>query len=176
MIMDAKKILKENGQALMEFVIFLPFMMMMYMTILAMGNAINGSINQQKVTRAYFYYRAAHNSTMPRPRRDGIEPADGWNSFGMQIMGWSEKLAGSNGNTPFAPCYRFELPFEGVAGGTSCDETYTEPATQLVRVRTVYGICGATYIKNTSTQENVRQPANSSPFTVTSNIACLIED
>ena len=48
---------KQQGQALVEFIIFLPFMLMMYTVVITLGDAINGSINQQKATRAYFYYR-----------------------------------------------------------------------------------------------------------------------
>jgi len=143
--MDAKrkKILNEKGQGLVEFLLFLPLMLMLYSTLLALSNSINGSINQQKITRGYFYYRLQNNSTLPVPRRDNQgEPSDSWKVFGMQIMGWSEKLLD---NQPVAPCYKLNLPF-AEKEEDSCDDAYKETATQFIRVKTVYGVCGATYV------------------------------
>ena len=170
--MDAKVILKDDGQAVLEFILFLPFMIMMYFTILSIGNAINGSINQQKATRAYFYYRAANNSNLPRPRRagDSAEPSNNWRTFGMQIMGWAEKF--EDDSNPVAPCFKFNLPFEG-GEDDSCDNPYTGTSTQFIRVQTVYGICGATYTTDGSNQK-VRHPRGSFPPVVTSGEACLI--
>lgn len=151
MIMAVKKIKKldvlgnENGQAIMEFLLFLPFMLMMYSVSMSLSNAINASINQQKITRSYFYYRNMNNSTIPRPRRDGQIPSESWKVFGTQIMGWNEKLVA--GENPLAPCFKFALPLgEGV--GDSCEDSYSKLSTQYIRVQTVYGVCGATYVKD----------------------------
>jgi hypothetical protein len=154
MIMAAKKdesqINNEDGQALIEFLIFLPFMLMMYSVSMSISNAINASINQQKIARSYFYYRLANNSTFPRPRRDDIEPSQNWNVFGFQIMGWSEKLLNEN---PVAPCFKFAVPL-GDGEDDKCEDTYSGSSTQFIRVKTVYGVCGATYIK----QDNYNIP------------------
>lgn len=146
MIMDAKKLFKflenDKGQSIVEFVIFLPFLLMMYTTIMSIANAINGSINQQKVTRTYFYYTLQNNSTFPRPYRDGgAQPYNFWTQFGMQIMGWTEKLVNEE---PVMTCYKFKLPL-GKKADDSCEKAYTERTTQFIRVGTVYGACGATY-------------------------------
>ena len=146
MITVARKCLdNDNGQAIMEFLIFLPFILMMYSVVNSLGNAINASINQQKITRGYFYYRLSNNSMYPRPRRDSIEPADDWQVFGMQINGWMERL--ENGATPVAPCFKFALPL-GEGNEDGCDDKYTGRSSQFIRVKTVYGLCGATYSKN----------------------------
>lgn len=176
MTMAAKKIkiLDHKGQALIEFVLFLPFMMMMYMSILTIGNAINGSINQQKITRGYFYYRLSNNSTMPRPLRDPSrpEPSEGWSIFGMQIIGWADKFEGRN---PVSACYKFALPFED--SEEECDDKFTETKTPFIRTETVYGLCGATYQKHTGSNQNVRHPDSADGFDPTLVIrqpACLI--
>ena len=169
--MDAKKNIKsEDGQALIEFVLFLPFMMMMYMTILSIGSGINGSINQQKVTRGYFYYRLSNNSMMPRPRRDGgTEPHQAWKVFGMQIMGWAKDFEGSS-NTPVSPCFKFALPFDD--SDEECAGTFSEQKTQFIRTETVYGVCGATYLNQNN--QVIRQPYGTNPTAVISPDACSI--
>lgn len=146
--MDAKEKKQPNqkGQGIVEFLIFLPFMIMMYSVTLSISNAINASINQQKVTRAFWHYRNMNNSTVPRPRRrDDGEPSDNWSKFGMQIMGWAASLRGDS-NTPIAPCFRFSLPL-GESRDDECEETYEGTSSQFIRVQTVYGICGATYAR-----------------------------
>ncbi len=139
-----KKFLTEKGQSLVEFLLFLPFMIMMYSVVHSVSNAINASINQQKATRGYWTYRNQNNSTIPRPRRGNIEPANNWKVFGMEIMGWATELQG--GQYPIAACFKFNLPF-GTDVEDECDEGYNEEKTQFIRVKTVYGVCGATYVK-----------------------------
>lgn len=171
MITVVKKILvNSNGQALVEFLLFLPFMLMLYATISSIGNAINGSINQQKAARAYFYYVNQNNSTIPKPiPNNPVE--DDWKLFGMQIIGWKEKFA--DGTTPVATCYKFELPL-GETTDDSCDDGYSGKTTQFIRVGTVYGVCGATYSNNG--KEIILLPGNSNLLTAVSSVqGCLIE-
>jgi hypothetical protein len=148
----------EDGQALIEFLIFLPFMLMMYSVSMSISNAINASINQQKIARSYFYYRLSNNSTFPRPRRDTAEPSTSWKVFGFQIMGWSEKLLDQN---PVAPCFKFNVPL-GDGQEDGCEDTYSGASTQFIRVKTVYGVCGATYIKRDNF--NIPYPAGALNF------------
>ena len=65
----------QKGQALIELIIFLPLMFMFYSMISGFANAINGSINQQKIARSYFYYRLQNNSTIPKPDADAAMDA-----------------------------------------------------------------------------------------------------
>lgn len=131
----------QKGQALIELIIFLPLMFMFYSMIAGFANAINGSINQQKITRSYFYYRAQHNSTLPKPDVD--KTFTNWKTFGMYIIGWREYFA-AGGQKPVSPCYKLTVPL-GTNGTDNCEEPYTTPNTQYIRVQTVYGICGTTY-------------------------------
>ena len=156
MIMDVKKKKKinEKGQSLIEFLLFLPFMVMMYSVTQAISNSINASINQQKITRAYFYYRNHGNSTVPKPRREGSDPSTGWRVFGQEIMGWSVKLL--NEKNPVAACFKFNLPL-GNEADDKCEDSYTKLTTNFIRVQTVYGLCGATYTKD-GTGQNISYP------------------
>ena len=137
----------QNGQALIELIIFLPLMFMFYSMIGGFANAINGSINQQKITRAYFYYRVQNNSTLPKPDKE--KTYRNWKTFGMYIIGWKDYFA-AGGESPVAPCYELKLP-TGRGTSDKCEEAYPQATTQLIRVQTVYGVCGATYEKFDST-------------------------
>jgi hypothetical protein len=131
---------KQKGQALIELIIFLPIMFMLYSLISGFANAINGSINQQKVTRAYFYYRAQNNSTIPKPDVGRI--FINWSKFGMFFIGWKEYF--SSGDLPMLPCYKVSIPMKATATD-KCEEKYTKTTSQYIRVGTVYGMCGATF-------------------------------
>lgn len=148
--MDVKKIkniLKnEKGQGLIEFFLFLPFILMMYSICLSLASSLNSAINQQKVTRGYFYYKMSNNSMVPSPARGGgaeIPEQNNWTEFGMHINIWGEEfLQGSN--SPKATCFKFEVPL-GKSIDDSCDQSYSEFTTQYIRVSTAYGICGASF-------------------------------
>ena len=133
----------QNGQALIELIIFLPLMFMFYSMIAGFANAINGSINQQKVTRAYFYYRVQGNSTVPKPSGDTHR---NWGTFGMYFIGWKDYFLSGNGEAgkPVAPCYKLTVPLRANSSD-KCEDKYTTPTTLYIRVQTVYGICGSTY-------------------------------
>lgn len=129
--------LNQKGQGLFEFLLFLPFMLMMYQIFLSLGNAINGSINQQKATRGYMYSRIKNNSTLPSPQ-NALDT--GLKQYGLYFTGWREKL---EGDTPLAPCYAFKTFLK--TAPEKCEDKYTGPTTQLIRVETVVGICATTY-------------------------------
>lgn len=164
------KFLNEKGQSLVEFVLFLPFMLMTYSIIMNVSNAINASLNQQKVTRAYFYYRMQNNSTIPKPRRDGNEPSGSWGTFGMQIIGWAAEI---ENNLPVAACFKFNIPL-GQAKKDKCNQGYNTETTQFIRVGTVYGVCGATYLN--SNGSTLRLPTGGVPgISVINDNSCLID-
>lgn len=131
----------EEGQALIELIIFLPLMVTLYSVIGGFASGINGSINQQKATRAYYFYRAQNNSTTPGPK--SFENFSVLKSLGMFHVGWKDKFV--NGRQPLMPCYKISIPFKDKPAD-DCEESYTDPKTLWVRVGTVYGICGGTYV------------------------------
>jgi hypothetical protein len=141
MMMDAKK--AQSGQALIELIIFLPLIFALYGMISGFAGAINGSINQQKITRAYYYFRIQNNSMVPFssvPSSGGSGPK--WQKFGMSFVGWAEQYF--NEDNPVMPCYEVSIPLSAKPTD-KCEEKYTEDQTQFIRVGTAYGICGATY-------------------------------
>lgn len=158
----------QKGQALIELIIFLPLMFLVYSLVAGFASAINGSINQQKITRAYFYYRIQNNSTIPIPERDMSV-----SKTGMFFIGWREKFA--QGDNPVMTCYKISLPL-GQTDDKSCDEAYEENSTQFIRIGTVYGVCGGTYVKEeTSYVLSPNYLRNAQTFTqVTNRDSCLI--
>lgn len=140
------KLLRKNqkGQALVEFLVFLPFMLMIYSVTHSMSNAIFASINQQKALRGYFYFKTAGNSHIPAPTAGaGGDFFSDKRQFGFQAFGWMERL---DGEEPVAPCFKFNLLL-GQDDEDECEESYSEPTTQFIRVMTVYGVCGASYVR-----------------------------
>jgi hypothetical protein len=179
--MAAEKLKNQSGQALMEFIIFLPFMLMLYTVVIILGDAIHGSINQQKATRGYFYYRIQNSAHITRPFRAGGAPVfTNWQTFGMFFLGWADYL--ENSANPVYPCYKLNLPFAAAAGDV-CNSTYSGavPTTQFIRVGTVYGLCGASYARSMNTtgaSEYSEQPqsgnADELVTSVTGESSCLI--
>lgn len=138
-MMDVDMKNKESGQALIELIVFLPLMITLYSVIAGFASSINGSINQQKVTRAYFYYRIQNNSNIPGPKSGDW---DTWKQFGMFYIGWKERFEGES--QPVMPCYKVSIPFKNEPAD-QCGEKYDVQQTTWVRVGTIYGYCGATY-------------------------------
>lgn len=167
--------LDEEGQALIEFIMFFPFLLMMYSVTMSIANSINASINQQKQTRAYFYYRLQNNSMAPTPEPERNDPVN-FTTFGQHVNLWGVKLVGGDtSGKPLASCFKFNVPL-GSTEGDSCEESYSNQTTQYIRVGTAYGICGATYQNENGHYVRLpnyssRAPAN----TVVSEAACLVQ-
>lgn len=133
----------QRGQALIELIIFLPLIVTLYSVISGFAGAINGSINQQKIARSYFYFRVQNNSTIPFPAGS----KSNWKIFGFYFIGWMEQFYSKADETPVHPCYKVSIPFKDDVKD-KCDEAYTDTRTLWVRVGTVYGVCGATYMND----------------------------
>lgn len=162
----------QKGQALIELIIFLPLMFMFYSMISGFANAINGSINQQKITRAYFYYRIQNNSTIPKP--SGSTYAS-WKQFGMFFIGWKDYFESGEDESgrPVAPCYRLTVPLSANADD-KCETKYTTPTSQFIRVQTVYGVCGATYERHDSVVQPVPDFSGGDFTNLITRSSCLI--
>lgn len=149
----------QKGQALIELIVFLPLMLTLYSVIGGFANSINGSINQQKIARSYFYYRVQNNSTIPGTKSGAYQE---WRQFGMFYIGWKDKF--ESGDQPVMPCYKINIPFkEDPSDG--CEQPYTKTNTLWIRVGTVYGICGGTYI-NQNNQVSLAPDLAGVPFSV----------
>lgn len=138
MLKNIKKI-NQEGQALFEFIAFIPFLLMLYSITLTISNSLNASINQQKSTRSYFYYLNQNDSRFPTADREY-----NFSFFSMSIIGWATEL---EAQVPVAPCFELQIPI-GDIEGDECKSAYSEDKTQFIRVGTVYGLCGASYVNN----------------------------
>jgi hypothetical protein len=131
----------QKGQALIELIIFLPLIITLYSVISGYANSINASINQQKITRAYFYNRIQNNSTIPGPNLVKDEYS-AWKQFGMFFIGWKDYFKGAG--VPVMPCFKVTIPFKD-SPKDKCEDAYTQEKSLWIRVGTVYGICGTTF-------------------------------
>lgn len=163
-----KKLKNEKGQALIELIVFLPLMITLYSVIGGLASSINGSINQQKVTRAYFYYRIQNNSTIPTPKSGAW---DTWKKFGMFFIGWKDYF--QSGETPVMPCYKVNIPFRN-SPADKCEDSYSEPKTLWVRTGTVYGVCGGTYFYQGANQVTLAPNSGYRMEEVIDRSSCLI--
>jgi len=135
----------QEGQAIFEVLVFLPLLIFLYTILFNVGNSINVSINQQKVTRRYFYYLIKGNSYLPS-QADLQSFKDGYVSVGMSVIGFKDKTdGGAATGSPLAPCFKFNSFLTGSTDETCEEATEEERATSFIRVFTAYGICGETY-------------------------------
>ena len=139
-----KKYSRNRGQAIFEFLVFLPFMLLLYFSLMSLGNSINGSINQQKIVRGYYFARIKGNPMIPRKEHT----LPNWSQVGMFMIGWAEDYSGGGGGgSPIAPCYKLQSLVSSSSEGTeSCKSSYRRPTTNFIRVYTAFGLCGATYV------------------------------
>lgn len=134
----------KKGQAVFEFLIFLPFYMALYVITISISNSLNGSINQQKLTRGYFFARIKNNSMVPNIDQINLR---GVTSIGLVSLGWRKETVGGDGNgVPIAACYKIQALTKGSVNDR-CDDKPNGKTTQYIRIKTMFGLCGATYLK-----------------------------
>lgn len=142
-----KKIINnKKGQAVFEFIIFMPFLMVMYSIIYTIGNSVSGSINQQKATRGYYYSLVRGNSYVSS-YTDLLE-LSGFqiDNVGFSAVGWREKSANAGKNS-FAPCFSFtSLMKSGVDDECDTRDKQSE-SSRHIRLYTFYGVCGPRFTK-----------------------------
>ncbi len=138
----------EEGQALFEFIIFLPFLIYLFSIMVNVTNAINGSINQQKAVRGYMFNSIKGNAMAPTMEDLlGTYQGGGISTGSAFSIGWKERIEG--GVSPYAPCFKF-VRFLGSPTNETCDDpsgAEEELKSSYIRVFTFYGLCGATYTK-----------------------------
>ena len=159
LIMVAENKLDQKGQAIFEFIIFLPFLLILLSIMITFATSINGSINQQKVTRGYFFYRAKGNSYIPSPH----EVTSTLRLVSMRFVGWAERLEGSGGaGAPYAACYKMSSLI-GFSNSETCDSKLNgNTTTSFVKPKTVFGLCTNSYMYNGSEYTHRIEDANCS--------------
>ena len=143
----------EDGQAIFEFLVFLPLFIFLSLVIFVFGHAINVSINQQKVTRGYFYYVTANNSFAPG--KSVLKTLNNVDKVSQDSIGWREKV---QNDTPFAECLALPTFLGGNKQDSDCDVPDIDDGSgtprfqfnklKMIRIYTVYGTCTTTYVKN----------------------------
>lgn len=137
----------EDGQSLFELIVFLPVLLLILTVMVTVGNAINSSINQQKVTRSYYYYVLRGNSL-------GLNAIDlkeygqtsSMSNVGMFAIGWRRSDPGQSNEEVFATCFRFSTLFSGDSQDVNCDEpNVSGQKTSIIRLYTAYGLCTEVY-------------------------------
>lgn len=148
MMMDAKTKDKKNGekgQALFEFIVFIPLILILLSLFMTINSALNASINQQKFTRSFFYNLNQNDSRLPNKNALDSIKGDGAMSASMFALGWRESTKGA---IPVAPCFKIKTFFGNPSEEQCSPGEKGKMTTQFIRVKTVYGICGATYMLN----------------------------
>jgi hypothetical protein len=140
---DNGKESNNSGQATFELIIFMPFFIVLFTTFIIVGSSINGAINQQKLTRGYYYYLERGNSFSPDYGSLMQLQSKGVNYVGMNSIGWKDKYKRGT-ESPVASCYRMS---SFIAGNTdeTCEEKIKEKKTSIIRALTVYGLCTANF-------------------------------
>ena len=136
---------RERGQAVIEFLIFFPLMLVLYFILITLGNAINSGINQQKIARGYLYNTIQNDSYGLSNNLLKIFYGDGVTKAGMFAIGWAEYM---DGEVPIAPCFKL-APL--TTRTENSDETCLTRAdakktSKYIRLKTAYGICTESYI------------------------------
>lgn len=156
-----KKQIKKSkqGQALLELLLFLPFILLLFPAMIVVTNSLNGGINQQKITRGYFYKDVSNNSMAPTQKRLIHWRNETLTEMSAFSIGWYEKMS-TRGRFPISTCYKVP-PLVRSETGEGCEDTQlidpVERQTSFVRIYTVYGICGENYHSKEGTFERAWQ-------------------
>lgn len=137
----------EQGQSLFEFIIFLPFLLVLFAVYNALANSINGSINQQKAVRGYYWFLVGNNSYMPL--KSDLERVAPNNFMGLFAIGWRDRKL--DGDVPGAPCYELKTVVPADPNDSCDDSIDGSTTTNFIRIYTVYGACGASWRKTEGT-------------------------
>ena len=134
----------ENGQAVFELIMFVPFLIYFLTLLFNSGSAINGSINQQKATRGYFHFIIKGNSYLPVAGDLARHAENGLISVSAASIGWAESRP-SDGEQ-FGTCYKYSTLYS--KSTETCEEkSQDESSSIFVKPLTFYGVCSATYVQ-----------------------------
>lgn len=151
------EILNDKGQAIVEFIVFLPIMLVTYTLIVTVTASINASINQQKATRSYFYRFMKQNSYAPLVSTIGSETFRNIKNLGMYSIGWHIK---SDDNARYAECFKLNGILNEDNGETCDRPARGSTQSNFIRVFTFYGICSANYVRADGSDEFIHDQQN----------------
>ncbi|OFZ20796.1 MAG: hypothetical protein A2202_06560 [Bdellovibrionales bacterium RIFOXYA1_FULL_36_14] len=132
----------KSGQSIVEFMIFLPLIMIIFLMTITISASINGSINQLKATRGYFYFLTKGNSRGPFVQ-DLATMIGKVDMVGVHVLGWYNYAVGVEA---VAPCYSLQSLITSQASDV-CENTSSisgkNAKSKFIRPFTVYGVCSA---------------------------------
>ena len=141
----------EKGQSLFEFLIFVPFLVMLFASLVKIQGAINASINQQKSARGYFFNLLRHNSMFPdRGEVKTIFDNGSIQTIGMSVIGWRDYSKGGDdgegSKNPVSSCFKL-VGVSNSSANEECEDSVEATKTELrnIRVYTAFGLCSANY-------------------------------
>jgi hypothetical protein len=136
--------LNQSGQAIFEFIIFIPFLVFLYMMFYTIGSSISGSINQQKAVRGYFYSLVKNNSYILSKKELDELRSQAIKKAGFFSIGWAERI---ETRSQYANCFQFSSMIKG-SNEEECDDSKreTEGSSMFIRMFTAYGVCGGIFI------------------------------
>lgn len=142
-----KQLSNENGQAIFEMILFIPFLLFLYTIYYTAGNSLSSSITQQKAVRGYFYISLKNNSYVNNYSELKDFKEKGLKKIGFSALGWADHLGGSGGRESFGTCFKFSsLLNNGSNEECDSDQRDANGVSHFVRVFTYYGVCGPTYL------------------------------
>ena len=147
--MAVKKNKNQKGQALFELIIFIPIFLYMIKILFDYGDAINHSINQNKVVRSYYFYTVSNDSNLPNRlfsedyKRVGIVGPDA--VFSLDAYSWSAEKTQGNVK-PVGSCVKLPGFLGGEISGDECEApSVTDEKTQFIRSYTSFGVCSGSW-------------------------------
>jgi len=136
----------KSGQSIVEFMIFLPLIMIIFLMTITISASINGSINQQKSTRGYFHFLTKGNPRGPF-MQDLAAFVGRVDMVGVHVVGWHNYGVGVEA---VAPCYSLQSLITSQASD-ACENTSSisgkNAKSKFIRPFTVYGVCSALVYK-----------------------------
>ena len=130
---------REKGQAIFEFIIFLPFFILFFAIMVSVVGGINASINQQKALRGYFFYSIRNNSTLPFNEDMNNYLGKGVSRVGAYSFGWTKE---QRGDSQLGPC--FKVPSLSPRDNR-CENGIDNNVTGLIKIFSAYGVCSGSY-------------------------------
>lgn len=163
-------ILNHKGQALLEFILFIPLMLVLLSLFMTVSSAINASINQQKITRGYFFHIVQNDSNIPNQFILDSIRGDGASVASLFSIGWQES---SSGKSPVAPCFRIKTFFGNNTDEKCSPGELSGTTTQFIRVKTAFGICGNTYLVSGQNYVFANHATSSNPGLSATPTGCM---
>ncbi|MDA9189750.1 hypothetical protein N9O57_02090 [bacterium] len=153
--MDVEMIKDEKGQSIFEFLMFVPFLIILFATLVKIQGALNSSINQQKAARGYYFNLLRHNSMLPDKNEvAGMMTRAGIQNYGLSLLGWRDYSAGAGDDessvNPVAACFNLIGISTNNESNDECEDPIPQDKTRVknIRVYTAFGLCSANYSLN----------------------------